>query len=256
LNQEHVLRHTSPPSVVSRVLDEREGSGKDTPRLHVAMSLDGFIAGPEHDMSWTGGAEYDLKPTRRRGRAVNRPRARRPPLVRGCERRRGRRCRWNLRRRLVGTGSRLDAHPEWIASDATVEAVLDVKTALARAEELARGSGGEHLATPRIPSTQSCAPRAPSSDAGRVPLQRRGQRLARSNDRRRQLGSHSVSRDCLVSAVVCRGCDVRASTVWFSPARPTPQRLIPGEGRISSSSIADSAARSRARCAQTTGRSR
>jgi dihydrofolate reductase len=27
--------------------------------LHVAMSLDGFIAGPEHDMSWTGGAEYD-----------------------------------------------------------------------------------------------------------------------------------------------------------------------------------------------------
>jgi dihydrofolate reductase len=27
--------------------------------LHVAMSLDGFIARPEHDMSWTGGAEYD-----------------------------------------------------------------------------------------------------------------------------------------------------------------------------------------------------
>jgi dihydrofolate reductase len=27
--------------------------------LHVAMSLDGFIAGPAHDMSWTGGAEYD-----------------------------------------------------------------------------------------------------------------------------------------------------------------------------------------------------
>jgi dihydrofolate reductase len=27
--------------------------------LHVAMSLDGFIAGPGHDMSWTGGAEYD-----------------------------------------------------------------------------------------------------------------------------------------------------------------------------------------------------
>jgi hypothetical protein len=31
LNQEHVLRHTSPPSVVSRVLDEREGSER-TPR--------------------------------------------------------------------------------------------------------------------------------------------------------------------------------------------------------------------------------
>jgi hypothetical protein len=27
--------------------------------LHVAMSLDGFIAGPGHDMSWRGGAEYD-----------------------------------------------------------------------------------------------------------------------------------------------------------------------------------------------------
>jgi dihydrofolate reductase len=27
--------------------------------LHVAMSLDGFIAGPGHDMSWTNGAEYD-----------------------------------------------------------------------------------------------------------------------------------------------------------------------------------------------------
>ena len=27
--------------------------------LHVAMSLDGFIAGPDDDMSWTGGAEYD-----------------------------------------------------------------------------------------------------------------------------------------------------------------------------------------------------
>jgi riboflavin biosynthesis pyrimidine reductase len=26
--------------------------------LHVAMSLDGFIAGPRHDMSWTAGAEY------------------------------------------------------------------------------------------------------------------------------------------------------------------------------------------------------
>ena len=26
---------------------------------HVVMSLDGFIAGPGHDMSWTAGAEYD-----------------------------------------------------------------------------------------------------------------------------------------------------------------------------------------------------
>src|SRR5215204_3850740 len=28
-------------------------------RLHVAMSLDGFIAGPSNDMTWTDGAEYD-----------------------------------------------------------------------------------------------------------------------------------------------------------------------------------------------------
>ena len=27
--------------------------------VHVAMSLDGFIAGPRHDMSWTGRAEDD-----------------------------------------------------------------------------------------------------------------------------------------------------------------------------------------------------
>jgi dihydrofolate reductase len=31
--------------------------------LHVAMSLDGFIAGPANDMSWTGGAEYDTSST-------------------------------------------------------------------------------------------------------------------------------------------------------------------------------------------------
>ena len=35
----------------------REGS-RHVIVLHVAMSLDGFIAGPSHDMSWTGGAEY------------------------------------------------------------------------------------------------------------------------------------------------------------------------------------------------------
>ena len=27
--------------------------------VYVAVSLDGFIAGPRHDMSWTGGAEHD-----------------------------------------------------------------------------------------------------------------------------------------------------------------------------------------------------
>jgi dihydrofolate reductase len=28
--------------------------------MHVAMSLDGFIAGPGNDMSWTGEAECDI----------------------------------------------------------------------------------------------------------------------------------------------------------------------------------------------------
>lgn len=49
--------------------------------LHVAMSLDGFIAGPGHDMSWTGGAEHDTSSVRfaykidpRRNSVVNRVR--------------------------------------------------------------------------------------------------------------------------------------------------------------------------------------
>ena len=37
----------------------RDGLQQHGSLLHVAMSLDGFIAGPGHDMSWTGGAEYD-----------------------------------------------------------------------------------------------------------------------------------------------------------------------------------------------------
>ena len=40
---------------------------------------------------------------------------------------------------MVRTSSRLDAYPERLASDATVEAVSDLATALARAEELADG---------------------------------------------------------------------------------------------------------------------
>ena len=31
--------------------------------VHVAISVDGFIAGPDHDMSWTDGAEYDTTNT-------------------------------------------------------------------------------------------------------------------------------------------------------------------------------------------------
>ena len=52
-----------------------------------------------------------FQPARRRGRAFDRRSVGRPRLVRGCERGRGRRCRWNLRRNLVRTGSRLDSSP-------------------------------------------------------------------------------------------------------------------------------------------------
>ena len=108
--------------------------------LHVAMSLDGFIAGPEHDMSWTGGAEYDTSSqladevarstgvvlagrgwydvaSADEGGAV-------AGIYGGA---------WS------GPVLVLTHHPELLASDATVEAVSDLETALTRAEELADG---------------------------------------------------------------------------------------------------------------------
>jgi dihydrofolate reductase len=108
--------------------------------VHVAMSLDGFIAGPGHDMSWTGGAEYDTS----------------SPLADEIARSTG--------VVLAGRGWYevasadeggavagiyggawsgpvlvLTHRPEELASDAAVEAVSDLETALARAEELAGG---------------------------------------------------------------------------------------------------------------------
>jgi dihydrofolate reductase len=108
--------------------------------LHVAMSLDGFIAGPEHDMSWTGGAEYDTTSpladeiagstgvvlagrgwyevaSADEGGAV-------AGIYGGA---------WS------GPVLILTHRPEELASDAAVEAVSDLESALARAEELARG---------------------------------------------------------------------------------------------------------------------
>jgi dihydrofolate reductase len=108
--------------------------------VHVAMSLDGFIAGPGHDMSWTGGAEYDTSSeladevarstgvvlagrgwyevaSADKGGAV-------AGIYGGA---------WS------GPVLVLTHHPERLASDATVEAVSDLETALARAEELAGG---------------------------------------------------------------------------------------------------------------------
>jgi dihydrofolate reductase len=107
--------------------------------LHVAMSLDGFIAGPAHDMSWTGGAEYDTSTeladeiagstgvvlagrgwyevaSADEGGAV-------AGIYGGA---------WS------GPVLVLTHRPEEIASDRTVEAVSDLEIALARAEELAR----------------------------------------------------------------------------------------------------------------------
>ncbi len=117
-----------------------DGLRTDMILLHVAMSLDGFIAGPGHDMSWTGGAEYDTSSeladevarstgvvlagrgwyevaSADEGGAV-------AGIYGGA---------WS------GPVLVLTHHPERLASDATVEAVSDLATALARAEELADG---------------------------------------------------------------------------------------------------------------------
>jgi dihydrofolate reductase len=108
--------------------------------LHVAMSLDGFIAGPGHDMSWTGGAEYDTSSqladevarstgvvlagrgwyevaSADEGGAV-------AGIYGGA---------WS------GPVLVLTHHPERLASDQAVEAVSDLETALSRAEELVDG---------------------------------------------------------------------------------------------------------------------
>ena len=108
--------------------------------VHVAMSLDGFIAGPGHDMSWTGGAEFDTSSqladevarstgvilagrgwyevaSADEGGAV-------AGIYGGA---------WS------GPVLVLTHHPEQLASDRTVEAVSELESALARAEELAAG---------------------------------------------------------------------------------------------------------------------
>jgi len=110
--------------------------------VHVAMSLDGFIAGPGHDMSWTDGAEYDTSSqfaaevarstgvvlagrgwyevaSADEGGAV-------AGIYGGA---------WS------GPVLVLTHDPERLASDMTVEAVSELGTALARAEELADGRG-------------------------------------------------------------------------------------------------------------------
>jgi dihydrofolate reductase len=106
--------------------------------LHVAMSLDGLIAGPGHDMSWTGGAEYDtsseLADEVARSTAV---------IVAGrgwyevASADEGGAVAGIYGGAWSGPVLVLTHRPEELASDPTVEAVTDLETALARAEELA-----------------------------------------------------------------------------------------------------------------------
>jgi dihydrofolate reductase len=106
--------------------------------VHVAMSLDGFIAGPKHDMSWTGGAEYDTS-----SELADEVASSTGAVLAG----RG----WYDVASADEDGAVagiyggawsgpvlvLTHHPERLAFDPTVEAVSDLETGLARAEELA-----------------------------------------------------------------------------------------------------------------------
>lgn len=108
--------------------------------LHVAMSLDGFIAGPGHDMSWTGGAEYDTSSD------ISDQIARSTGVVVA-----GRNWYEVARHDEGGAVAGiyggawsgpvlvLTHHPERLADDPTVEALSGLDEALARAEELANG---------------------------------------------------------------------------------------------------------------------
>jgi dihydrofolate reductase len=106
--------------------------------VHVAMSLDGFIAGPGHDMSWTGGAEYDTSSelADEVARSTGVVLAGRGWYDVGSADESGAVAgiyggAWS------GPVLVLTHHPERLAADATVEAVSDLETGLARAQELA-----------------------------------------------------------------------------------------------------------------------
>ena len=107
--------------------------------LHVAMSLDGFIAGPRHDMSWTGGAEYDtaseLADEVARSTGVVLAGRGWYEVASADE---GGAVAGIYGGAVSGPVLVLTHRPEQLASDRTVEAVSDPEvTALARAKELA-----------------------------------------------------------------------------------------------------------------------
>jgi dihydrofolate reductase len=108
--------------------------------LHVAMSLDGFIAGPGHDMSWTGGAEYDtssqLADEIARSTAVVLAGRGWYEVASADE---GGAVAGIYGGAWSGPVLVLTHHPERLASDPAVEAVTDLGAALSRAEELAGG---------------------------------------------------------------------------------------------------------------------
>jgi dihydrofolate reductase len=116
---------------------------EDRPRdsmilVHVAMSLDGFIAGPGHDMSWAGGAEYDTS-----SRLADEVAQATGVVLAGrgwyevASADEGGAAAGIYGGAWSGPVLVLTHDPEELASDQTVEAVSNLETALARAEELA-----------------------------------------------------------------------------------------------------------------------
>jgi dihydrofolate reductase len=108
--------------------------------LHVAMSLDGFIAGPGHDMSWTSGAEYDTS-----SELADEVASSTGAVVAGrgwyevASRDEGGAVAGIYGGAWSGPVIVLTNDPKRLASDSSVEAVSDLSAALARAEELAAG---------------------------------------------------------------------------------------------------------------------
>jgi dihydrofolate reductase len=119
--------------------------------VHVAMSLDGFIAGPRHDMSWTGRAEYDTS-----SRLADEVAQATGVVLAGrgwyevASADEGGAVAGIYGGAWSGPVLVLTHHPERLASDPTVEPVSDLETALARAEGLAHGRAvsifGAHVA--------------------------------------------------------------------------------------------------------------
>jgi dihydrofolate reductase len=120
-------------------------------KASISMSLDGFIAGPRHDMSWTGGAEYDTS-----SRLADEVAQATGVVLAGrgwyevASADEGGAVAGIYGGAWSGPVLVLTHHPERLASDPTVEPVSDLEAALARAEGLADGRAvsifGAHVA--------------------------------------------------------------------------------------------------------------